>query len=60
MAELRMLAARSLYPRANTWYTGSNIEGKPRGIPFYLGGLPRYREACDRAIEEFRDFVFTN
>ncbi|HOA49221.1 MAG: hypothetical protein RL702_1095 [Pseudomonadota bacterium] len=60
MAQLKVLAARSLYPRANTWYTGSNIEGKPRGIPFYLGGLPRYREACDRAIEAFGDFVFTN
>lgn len=59
MAELQVFAARSLYPRANTWYTGSNIEGKPQGIPFYLGGLPRYREACDRAIEDFQNFEFT-
>lgn len=59
MEELKGLAERSLYPRANTWYTGSNIEGKPRGIPFYLGGLARYREACDRAIESFDQFAFT-
>lgn len=59
MEELKGLAERSLYPRANTWYTGSNIEGKPQGIPFYLGGLARYREVCDRAIESFDQFAFT-
>lgn len=59
MAEVEALANRSLYPQANTWYTGSNIAGKPRGIPFYLGGLPRYTEACRRAVEDFRDFEFT-
>lgn len=59
MEDIQVLAGRSLYPRANTWYTGSNIEGKPQGIPFYLGGLPRYQEACDRAIENFEQFKFT-
>ena len=59
MAGLQVLAENSLYPKANTWYTGSNIVGKPRGIPFYLGGLGRYRELCNDAIDHFRFFDFT-
>lgn len=59
METLNALSGRSLYPQANTWYTGSNIVGKPRGVPFYLGGLQRYREVCTAAIQDFRHFRFT-
>lgn len=40
------LASRSLMPKANTWYTGTNIAGKPRTFPIYTGGLGRYRDTC--------------
>ena len=38
---------RTLYPLANSWYTGANIPGKPRVVLPYLGGFPLYRQRCD-------------
>ncbi|EAQ02025.1 steroid monooxygenase [Pseudooceanicola batsensis HTCC2597] len=43
---IALLASRSLMPKANTWYTGTNIPGKPRTFPMYAGGLGRYTEDC--------------
>jgi cation diffusion facilitator CzcD-associated flavoprotein CzcO len=40
------LADRTLYVKADTWYTGANIPGKPRGFHVYAGGLNRYAETC--------------
>jgi cation diffusion facilitator CzcD-associated flavoprotein CzcO len=57
MDKIGKLSAHSLYPTANTWYTGSNVPGKPRNFPAYLGGLGRYRETCDDAAAEgYRGF----
>ena len=48
----------TLYPLANTWYTGANVPGKPRTFPVYIGGLGRYREICaDAAAEGYRGFT---
>lgn len=41
------VADATLFPRADSWYTGANIEGKPRGFMLYLGGLGGYRRICD-------------
>lgn len=60
MSSLNNLANASLYPKANTWYTGANVVGKPRGVPFYLGGLKRYLEECNAALEDFRHFRFSD
>ena len=38
----------SLFGRANSWYVGANIPGKPRVVMPYAGGQPSYRERCDR------------
>jgi cyclohexanone monooxygenase len=38
---------RTLYPLANSWYTGANIPGKPRVLLPYLGGCAVYRRKCD-------------
>jgi cation diffusion facilitator CzcD-associated flavoprotein CzcO len=46
---IAQLASRSLMPKANTWYTGTNIAGKPRSFPIYTAGLGRYREECSAA-----------
>ncbi|WP_419320624.1 flavin-containing monooxygenase [Caulobacter sp. ErkDOM-E] len=40
------IADRTLYVKADTWYTGTNIEGKPRGFFVFAGGLNRYAEVC--------------
>jgi cation diffusion facilitator CzcD-associated flavoprotein CzcO len=53
------LAEKSLIPKANTWYVGSNIAGKPRVFPIYIGGLNKYREICeDVASDDYRGFRF--
>jgi cyclohexanone monooxygenase len=46
-AHVAELAARTLYPAADSWYTGANVPGKPRVFLAYAGGLDRYREQCD-------------
>lgn len=44
---VRVLAEGTLYPRANSWYLGANVPGKPRIFMLYTGGLPAYRQRCD-------------
>jgi cyclohexanone monooxygenase len=41
------LADATLYTVSNSWYIGSNIEGKPRVFMPYVGGCGRYRGDCD-------------
>lgn len=53
------LAELTLVSKANTWYVGGNISGKPRGLSMYTGGFQRYTEACRLAAETgYTDFVF--
>jgi cyclohexanone monooxygenase len=40
------VANTTLFPKARTWYTGANIDGKPRGFMPYVGGTSRYNETC--------------
>ncbi len=40
-------AAQTLFPRANSWYLGANIPGKPATFMAYVGGVGPYRELCD-------------
>ena len=44
-------AAITLYPQANSWYMGANVPGKPRVFLPYIGGVDRYRAACDEVVE---------
>jgi cation diffusion facilitator CzcD-associated flavoprotein CzcO/acetyl esterase/lipase len=44
-------AAITLHPRANSWYMGSNVPGKHRGLLPYIGGVDAYRKACDEVVE---------
>jgi cyclohexanone monooxygenase len=37
----------TLYPRANSWYMGANVPGKPRVFMPYIGGVGVYRQKCD-------------
>ena len=41
----------TLFPRANSWYMGANVPGKPRVFLPYIGGVDRYRRACDEVVE---------
>ena len=37
----------TLYPKANSWYMGANVPGKPRVFMPYVGGVGAYRDRCD-------------
>jgi cation diffusion facilitator CzcD-associated flavoprotein CzcO len=51
------VANRTLYPRANSWYMGANIPGKPRIFMPYVGGVGNYRQKCDEvAVNEYEGF----
>ena len=40
-------ASESLMNKANSWYVGANVPGKPRRIMPYAGGQQLYRERAD-------------
>ena len=52
MQHVREVAAVSPYMArsCNSWYTGANIEGKPRVILPYTGGVGVYRQRCDDVV----------
>jgi cyclohexanone monooxygenase len=41
------VGGQSLFGRADSWYVGANIPGKPRVVMPYAGGQPTYRKRCD-------------
>jgi cyclohexanone monooxygenase len=46
VAHVNEVAHMTLYPRANSWYMGANVPGKPRIFMPYIGGVPAYRAKC--------------
>ncbi|WP_182347196.1 flavin-containing monooxygenase [Tomitella gaofuii] len=44
MQRCGQLAAQTLFPRADSWYMGANIPGKPRVFMLYSAGFGKYRE----------------
>ncbi len=46
VAHVNEVAGMTLYPRANSWYMGANVPGKPRVFLPYVGGVPEYRRKC--------------
>ena len=55
------LAAQTLMMKANSWYLGANVPGKPRVFMPYVGGLDTYRDAADAiAAEGYRGFHFAS
>ena len=41
------VAHATLYPKANSWYMGTNIAGKPRIFMPYVGGVHTYFRKCN-------------
>jgi cation diffusion facilitator CzcD-associated flavoprotein CzcO len=53
------LAEKSLIRKANTWWVGSNVKGKPQGLTMFIGGFNKYRDFCAAAAQTgYRDFAF--
>lgn len=42
------LAGMTLFPKADSWYMGANVPGKPRMFLAYVGGVGAYRLICDQ------------
>ncbi len=60
VAHVNEVAEGTMYvaPDCNSWYLGSNIEGKARVFMPYVGGLGRYRQRCDEiAANGYEGFV---
>jgi cyclohexanone monooxygenase len=47
VAHVNEIGHATLYPRANSWYMGANVPGKPRVFMPYIGGVGVYRQRCD-------------
>lgn len=43
---VNLVAAKTLYPRCNSWYLGANVPGKAR-VFMPLLGFPAYAQKCD-------------
>jgi acetyl esterase/lipase len=41
----------TLFPVANSWYMGANVPGKARVFLPYIGGVDKYRAACDEVVD---------
>jgi cyclohexanone monooxygenase len=52
MDHVAELAAETLYPKANSWYLGANIPGKPRVLMPYVAGCGPYRRECEQIVAE--------
>jgi len=53
-------ADQTMMNRANSWYVGANVPGKPRVVMPYVGGVGRYREICDGvSAAGYEGFVLT-
>lgn len=41
------VANSTLLVKTNSWYMGANVEGKPRRLLSYIGGVDVYRQRCE-------------
>ena len=60
VAHVNEVGNMTLYPRANSWYMGANVPGKPRIFMPYVGGVGTYRQKCDDvAAKSYEGFTLT-
>ncbi len=54
------VAEQTLVTKTSSWYMGSNVDGKPRRLLSYIGGVGNYREKClDVAKAQYTGFNIT-
>jgi cation diffusion facilitator CzcD-associated flavoprotein CzcO len=56
--EVSAIADATLFPRTDSWWTGANIEGKPRYFSAYLAGSIYYERIADVAAKDYEGFAF--
>jgi cyclohexanone monooxygenase len=47
---VREVAEATLFPRADSFYVGANVPGKPRVFMPYLGGIAAYAAVCEQVV----------
>ncbi len=53
-------AEATLVTKTHSWYMGSNVDGKPRRLLSYIGGVGTYREKCIEVAESgYSGFIMT-
>ncbi len=58
--EVREVANRTLLAKANSWYVGANVEGKPKVFLPYVGGMADYNAACELIVSSgYSGFQFS-
>ncbi len=58
IAHYEQIASATLVTKTNSWYMGSNVEGKPRRLLSYIGGVGQYRQKCDEvAARNYEGFT---
>ena len=56
----REVADSTLYPKANSWYMGVNIPGKPAVFMPYVGGVHTYTAKCNEVVANgYEGFVLS-
>lgn len=56
--EVTAIADATLFPRTDSWWTGANVEGKPRYFSAYLGGGFYYDRIAGVANNNYEGFKF--
>jgi cation diffusion facilitator CzcD-associated flavoprotein CzcO len=59
-AHVHAIADGTLFPRADSWYFGANIPGKPREMLAFVGGFATYMSECNEsAARGYEGFVMS-
>jgi cation diffusion facilitator CzcD-associated flavoprotein CzcO len=57
--EVEAAADATLFQRADSWYLGANIPGKPRVFMVYVGGFDNYARRCNEVVDAgYEGFTF--
>ncbi|MGE0313455.1 MAG: flavin-containing monooxygenase [Lautropia sp.] len=60
VAHVNDAAARTLLPRANSWFLGANVPGKPRVFMPYVAKIGVYRRECQAVADnDYQGFTLT-
>jgi cation diffusion facilitator CzcD-associated flavoprotein CzcO len=51
IVECARRAEATLFTKANSWYMGANVPGKPRVFMLFLGGFAAYNDICAEVAE---------
>ena len=44
-------AEATLFTKANSWYMGANVPGKPRVFMLFIGGFAAYLDICNEVAD---------